>query len=77
MYVCICNAVTDGEIREAYAEGACTFAAQQEQLGVSTCCGCCKPAVREIISTCQAEAGARSATTPLLALPQTAVPSMG
>ena len=55
MFVCICNAVTDSEIREAYADGARTFEALQDELGVSTCCGCCEPVAREILATCQAE----------------------
>jgi len=55
MYVCVCNAVTDSDIREAYAEGARTFDALQDQLGVSTCCGCCESTARDILATCQAE----------------------
>jgi len=54
MYVCICNAVTDGDIREAYAEGACTLEALQDELGVATCCGRCEPTAREVLARCQA-----------------------
>lgn len=57
MYVCVCNAVTDSEIREAYAEGACSFDALRDELGVATCCGCCEPTARHILATCQAEEG--------------------
>jgi len=69
MFVCICNAVTDSEIREAYADGARTFAALQDELGVSTCCGCCEPVAREILATCQAEERLR---TPAPAMPAVA-----
>lgn len=55
MYVCICNAVTDGEIRETYARGARTFDALQDELGVAACCGCCEPAVRDVLARCQAD----------------------
>jgi len=55
MYVCICNAVTDQEIRDAYDGGAHTFAAIQDELGVATCCGCCEPVAREILASCQAQ----------------------
>lgn len=55
MYVCICNAVTDGDIRQAYAEGACTMPALQEKTGVSTCCGCCGPVARKVLESCQTE----------------------
>lgn len=79
MYVCICNAVTDGEIREAYAAGAHTFDALQDELGVATCCGCCEPTARDLLARCQAEeratgqADARP-TSPLAVLQFAAAP---
>ena len=41
MYVCICNAVTDGEIRAAVADGARSLADIKATLGAATCCGRC------------------------------------
>ena len=41
MFVCICNAITDREIKETIAAGATTMNDLQNQLGVATCCGCC------------------------------------
>ncbi len=41
MFVCICNAITDREIKETVAAGAVTMNDLQAQLGVATCCGCC------------------------------------
>lgn len=41
MFVCICNAVTDHQIKETIAAGAATMGDLQSQLGVATCCGCC------------------------------------
>lgn len=41
MYVCICNAISDRQIRETVAAGAATLNDLQNQLGVATCCGCC------------------------------------
>lgn len=41
MYVCICNAVTDREIRGAVKLGARSLADLQDTLGVATCCGRC------------------------------------
>jgi bacterioferritin-associated ferredoxin len=49
MYVCICNAVTDREIRQCVALGAQTFEQVRECLGVSTCCGRCEPVARQIV----------------------------
>ena len=42
MYVCICNAVTDKEIRQAVELGACSFRQISDQLGVASCCGKCR-----------------------------------
>ncbi|MBF0803081.1 MULTISPECIES: (2Fe-2S)-binding protein [Neisseria] len=41
MFVCICNAITDRQIQEIVAAGACSLNDLQAQLGVATCCGCC------------------------------------
>lgn len=77
MYVCICNAVTEGEIREAYGQGACTFEAQQGELGVSTCCGCCEPAVREILGACRAGEDVHASVGRVPAMPGVPLPSAG
>lgn len=79
MYVCVCNAVTDSEIREAYADGARTFEALQDELAVSTCCGCCEPMVRDIVATCRAEDRTPVAPvrTPLPAMAALAMPQPG
>ena len=49
MYVCICNAVTDKEIRRAARAGASDLWALQEQLGVATNCGSCSQDALAII----------------------------
>lgn len=41
MYVCICKAVTDREIRQAAELGANSLSELQECLGVATGCGKC------------------------------------
>ena len=41
MLVCLCNAVSEGRIRDAIREGAGSFEALQERLAVATCCGKC------------------------------------
>lgn len=48
MYVCICKAVSDHDIRHAVAEGACCFEDVQARTGCATCCGCCEPEAREV-----------------------------
>lgn len=49
MYVCICNAVTDRQIKTAVQEGHGTFKKIQRQLGVATCCGLCESHAKEVI----------------------------
>ncbi|HEX8978437.1 MAG TPA: (2Fe-2S)-binding protein [Parasulfuritortus sp.] len=54
MYICICRAVTEQEIRDAIELGANTLTALRNQLGVSTQCGKCDPEVRRILKDCKA-----------------------
>ncbi len=58
MYVCICNGITDREIRTCVEQGASCMADLQRELGVATCCGRCEPYVRELLAgaDCPAEA---------------------
>ena len=39
MYVCICNAVTEKQVKHAALEGASSLEDLQMDLGVATCCG--------------------------------------
>ena len=41
MYVCICNGITDKQIRRAVEDGAQSLQELREQLGVAGCCGQC------------------------------------
>ncbi|CAA6816147.1 MAG: (2Fe-2S)-binding protein [uncultured Thiotrichaceae bacterium] len=50
MYVCICNAVTDREIKKAVKQGVNTFDQVRDQLGVASCCGQCESHAREVIN---------------------------
>ena len=49
MYVCICNAITDTQIREAAESGVQDLWGLQEELGVATNCGSCKEAASDIL----------------------------
>ena len=46
MYVCMCNAVTDHDIRREAADGVHSFAELQARTGCSDCCGCCEQEAR-------------------------------
>jgi bacterioferritin-associated ferredoxin len=49
MYVCVCNAVTDGEIRSAVKLGVRSLADLSAALGVATCCGRCTDCARTVL----------------------------
>ncbi|MGH8220418.1 MAG: (2Fe-2S)-binding protein [Steroidobacteraceae bacterium] len=49
MYVCVCNAVTDREIRAALEEGATSLSEVQSALPVGMCCGRCEHVARSVV----------------------------
>ncbi len=49
MYVCICNAVTDRQIRRAADEGVSSMAELSRRTGCSDCCGSCADLASEIL----------------------------
>ncbi len=49
MYVCICNAITDKQIRKAARSGARDLWDLQRELGVASGCGSCKETASEIL----------------------------
>ncbi len=50
MYICMCNAVTNHDIRRAAADGVRGFAELQARTGCSDCCGCCEQEARQCLS---------------------------
>ena len=46
MYICLCNAVTDHDIRREAADGVRSFRELQARTGCSDCCGCCEQEAR-------------------------------
>lgn len=53
MYVCICHAVTDRQIRDAIARGATSLDDLTMSLGVGTGCGCCREIAANVIDACR------------------------
>jgi bacterioferritin-associated ferredoxin len=49
MYVCICHAITDRQIREVVECGARSLCEVQQHLPVASCCGCCAQTAHELI----------------------------
>lgn len=50
MYVCICRAVTDRQIRVAIDGGACTRRQLAQDLGVGRVCGKCNADVKAMLA---------------------------
>ncbi|RAN75408.1 (2Fe-2S)-binding protein [Bacillus sp. SRB_336] len=49
MYICLCNAVTDHDIRRVAADGVHSFAELQARTGCSDCCGSCEQEARSTL----------------------------
>ncbi|MFA7505596.1 MAG: (2Fe-2S)-binding protein [Burkholderiaceae bacterium] len=49
MIVCVCNAISDQEIRASTELGISSFDDLQNELGVGTCCGLCQECAREVL----------------------------
>ncbi|MYE52386.1 MAG: bacterioferritin [Gammaproteobacteria bacterium] len=53
MYVCICKAITDADIREAAESGVADVEHLTETLGVGGGCGTCLEVAESIIDACR------------------------
>jgi bacterioferritin-associated ferredoxin len=49
MIVCVCNNISDREIRQAVDLGINSMAELHKELGVGTCCGKCVSCAREVL----------------------------
>jgi bacterioferritin-associated ferredoxin len=52
MFVCLCNSVTDREIRQCAELGVASIADLKDALGVTAGCGKCACAADEILREC-------------------------
>ena len=68
MYICICNAVTDRDIKSAATRGICTMEQLRFETGCAGTCGQCEAMARQILNE-------EIATTGSLNLPMAAVPA--
>ena len=60
MYVCLCKSVTDNQIKDAIAGGACSMRDLRNDLDVGTQCGKCARDCKSLLNetlTAQASAG--------------------
>ena len=49
MYICLCNAITERQVRECARSGACSVDELASKLGVGSGCGRCRPVAKEIL----------------------------
>ncbi|MGQ0545131.1 MAG: (2Fe-2S)-binding protein [Betaproteobacteria bacterium] len=54
MYICICNAITEREVRECAANGNCSLEELAAALGVGAGCGRCRDCAAEILKSLEA-----------------------
>ena len=62
MYICLCNALTDRDVRGQCGDGSCSVAMVYRALGAKPQCGKCVPYVREMLrGPVEASAGCAAA----------------
>ena len=57
MYVCICNAITDKQIRKAARSGIKSLRDLQRELGVASGCGSCEQTASQILQESRQKPG--------------------
>ena len=66
MYVCVCNAVTDSDIRQAVDDGVRSLKQLKRNTGCSSTCGCCREVASEVLQQALAEKREASTLLPLM-----------
>lgn len=66
MYVCLCNAVTDSDIRKAVDDGARNMRQLGKLTNCSTACGCCTQMASEILQQALSESREFPVAIPVL-----------
>ena len=54
MYVCICNGITDGDIRQAAEAGCRSLAELTMRTGCGACCGTCLDTAAQVLEEARA-----------------------
>jgi len=72
MYVCVCHAVTERQVRDAIDQGATKLRDLRRELGICSDCGKCGPCAREMLAEARV-AAAEPLGFPAVAEPQPAV----
>jgi bacterioferritin-associated ferredoxin len=54
MYICLCNAITEGQMKACVESGACTLEDLASQLGVGSGCGRCQTCATQVMEETRA-----------------------
>ncbi|HEU5156317.1 MAG TPA: (2Fe-2S)-binding protein [Streptosporangiaceae bacterium] len=65
MYVCVCHAVTEDEVRERAAAGATSAKAVRAACGMRPGCGACVRRISAVLAECAAEHPERPGIDPV------------
>ena len=68
MYVCICNSVTDSDIRNAVDNGVRNMKQLRRTTGCGSSCGCCKDLAVEFIQQALTEKRENQSLLPVMQL---------
>ena len=68
MYVCICNSVTDSDIRNAVDNGVRNMKQLRRTTGCGSSCGCCKDLAVEFIQQALTEKQENQSLLPVMQL---------
>jgi bacterioferritin-associated ferredoxin len=55
VYICICNAVTEGQVRECARGGTCSLEELANALGVGAGCGRCRDCAAQVLAEARNE----------------------
>ena len=72
MYVCICNAITEDEIRAVAQTGVRDLWTLQKELGVAAGCGTCKESAMQVLRDAEQPHAARMPAEPRMYSPSAA-----
>ena len=72
MYICLCNAITDKQIRRAAKAGVRDLWQLQSQLGVASGCGSCIEHAESILNEAQQAPGRGASAQPVIYQPSPA-----
>lgn len=66
MYVCLCNAVTDSDIRNAVEDGARSLKQLRKMTNCGSTCGCCNDMATNILNEALAQKRENSEFLPVM-----------